>query len=90
MSSEHASIVFWGLVYLKEIISINSSRIQAVKVWPVPKSAYFILPRVSQSTEALADNYMREMSSYMIFQLLLCQTVTQDSDRNLVKVFREV
>ena len=32
MSSERVSIVFWSLVYLKEVISIDSSRIQAVKV----------------------------------------------------------
>jgi len=61
INSEQVSIVFWGLVYLKEVISINSSRIQAVKVWLVSKSAHFILSTVSQSAEVLADNYMREI-----------------------------
>jgi len=46
MSSKQVSIIFWGLVYLKEVISVDSSKIQAVKIWPVSKSAHFILPRV--------------------------------------------
>ena len=46
-------IVFLGLIFLEEVISDDSSRIQAAKVWPVSKSAHFILFRVSQSTEIL-------------------------------------
>ena len=61
MNSEQVSIVFWGLVYLKEVISVNSSRIHVVKVWLVSKSAHFILSTVSQYAEVLADNYMREI-----------------------------
>jgi len=53
--------MFLGLVVLKEVTSVNSSRIQTVKVWLVLKSAHFISFRVGQSIEVLADNYMREI-----------------------------
>jgi len=46
-------IVFLSHVISKEVISVDSNRIQEVKVWSVSKSAQFILFRVGQFTEIL-------------------------------------
>jgi len=44
-------------------IASRPAKIQAMKVWPVLKSAHFILFRVGQSTKILTDNYMRDSSA---------------------------
>ena len=90
MNSEQVSIIFWGLIYLKEVISVDSSRIQVVKVWIVSKPAHFILFRVSQFTEVLTGNYIREIVQLHGIPIILCRIETRDSDHNFVKVFKEV
>ena len=51
--SEQGSTVFLGHDISKKEITVDSSRIWAVKVWSVLKSDHFILFRVGQSTEVL-------------------------------------
>ena len=46
---------------LKEVIVVDSSRIRAEEIWSVLKIDHFLLFRVGQSTELLADNYMRKI-----------------------------
>jgi len=49
MNSEQVCIIFIGLDISKEVFSVNSSRIQVMKVWPVPKSvhSYYYSEKVS-------------------------------------------
>ena len=47
--------------FQKEVISVYSSRIHAVKVWSVPMSAHFMLFKIGSIYRLLTVNHMREI-----------------------------
>ena len=54
------------------------------------KSVHFLPFRVGQSTEILADKYIREKSVCLEFQLALCRTETRDSGHISGKVSKRI